>query len=121
VVRASTPLKARAGGGDAPIKNPVEVLICSACRGTSESRTEQDQAWLGGSMGSGWFAFTALMRRVSKSEAKISPEHEAKIASLRAEIKGLDSENAHALVAGLDPRSIDPLEGTMRVYRNGND
>lgn len=119
VVKASSPLKLRKGGSDASIKNPVEATIASVpwyYRAAEQNKIKHGlvEAWEAAGSPS------ALMRRVSKSEAKITPEQEAKIASLRAEIKGLDSENAHALVAGLDPASIDPLEGTMRVYRNGN-
>lgn len=118
VVKASSPLKTRKGGGDTQIKNPVESTIASVpwyYRAAEQNKIKHSlvDAWeAAGSL-------TALMRRVTKAEIKVSPEHEAKIASLKAEIKGLDDENAHALVAGLDPTSIDPLEGTMRVYRDG--
>ena len=119
VVGASSPLKARKGGSTTDIKNPVEATIASVpwyYRAAEQNKIKHGlvEAWEAAGSPS------ALMKRVSKTEVKMTADQEAKIASLQAEIKGLDSENAHALVAGLDPSSIDPLEGTMRVYRNGN-
>ena len=118
VVKAANPLKARKGGADAPIKNSVESTIASVpwyYRAAEQNKIKHGlvEAWEAAGSPS------AIMRRVTKSEVKVSPEHEAKIAQLKAEIKGLSDENAHALVAGLDPTAIDPLEGTMRVYRDG--
>lgn len=117
IAKAVNPLKSRKGGSEDLIKNPFEVMVQTIPQFYRAAEINKIKV----AMVDAWEAAespTWLMTRISKSEVAESAEHDLQIKQLQEELK-IPANDANALVAGLNPSAIDPLKGTMRVYRNG--
>ena len=117
IAKAVNPLKARKGGSEDLVKNPFEVMVQTIpqfyrAAELNKVKVAMVEAWEAAENPS-W-----LMSRTSSSEVAGTAEHELMIKQLQQEMK-ISVNDAQALVAGLSPSAIDPLKGTMRVFRNG--
>lgn len=118
IAGAVNPMKARTGGSEASIKSPFETMIATTPQFFRAAELNKIKYLIVDT----WEAAgspTELLKRASKAEHPDSPLHDAQIAALKAEIDGLSSSDAEALVAGLNPDIINPKEGIFKVFRNG--
>jgi hypothetical protein len=117
-VGAQNPFKTRKKGSKDAIKNPFKTLIESIPRfyraaELNKIKTSFVDAWEAAGKPEEW------MQLVSGKEAGEYDLHLKKVDELKAELKGLSDDNAHALVAAFDPNAVNVEKGTMRIYRNG--
>lgn len=113
---SENPLKARKGGSEALIKNPFEAMIESIpyyYRAAELNKIKMAfvEAWEAGGKDSD------LMKHIQKKEIPDNSIHERRIQQIKD--IGFASADAEAMVAALEPGSLDELNGNMQVHRNG--
>jgi hypothetical protein len=117
VAQASSPFKARTGGSSKAVLSPFQSMVDMIPRIYRAAELNKiKNLWVDTWESAGKPAH--LMERISKDKVQLSPQHEVRIQQIQNELK-MSRADAERLVAGMDPSVIDPLSGTMRLYRNG--